>query len=208
MATTVASLLARATTLLQDPTHVRWAETEMLDWLNDGQKEALAYKPNVYLVRAVVTLVAGTKQTLPLDAVQLSDIPRNYSDALTPGAQVQLVTREILDSFTPNWHAALKTTLVKHYTYTPTEPKTFYVSPPNSGTGKIELVYSATPPTATLIGVIALDDIYGPALVDYIMYRAYSKDAEFAGAMQLATGYYQAFAGKLQGRAAAEGATA
>lgn len=42
-------------------------------------------------------------------------------------------------------------------------------------------------------GTITLDDIYANALLDYILYRAYSKDADYAGNSQRAISAYTAF---------------
>lgn len=42
-------------------------------------------------------------------------------------------------------------------------------------------------------GIITLDDIYANALLDYILYRAYSKDADYAGNAQRAIAAYEAF---------------
>jgi hypothetical protein len=41
--------------------------------------------------------------------------------------------------------------------------------------------------------VISIDDIYGNALADYIMYRCYSKDAEYTANAALATQHFQSF---------------
>lgn len=43
--------------------------------------------------------------------------------------------------------------------------------------------------------------------MNYILYRAYSKDAEFAANASAAAAYYQAFQGNLAGKAGAEAAS-
>ena len=45
----------------------------------------------------------------------------------------------------PDWHSGLGTVLVKHFVYSERDLKHFYVYPPNTGTGTMELVYSASP---------------------------------------------------------------
>ena len=42
-------------------------------------------------------------------------------------------------------------------------------------------------------GNISIPDIYANALLDYILYRAYSKDSEYAGNAQRAQSHYGAF---------------
>lgn len=205
---TVSSVLARCAVLLQDPTNIRWPQAELLDWLNDGQREIALYKPNAFVKNQSVLLTAGTKQSLPADGVSLVDVVRNMgANGTTPGSAVRAVAREILDSQTPDWHAAGQVASVKHFVYSVLDPKNFYVYPPSDGTGRVEIIYVAAPADAALVGTITLDDIFVTALVNYIMYRAYSKDAEFAANATAAQAYYQAFQGNLAGKAGAEAAS-
>jgi len=52
------------------------------------------------------------------------------------------------------------------------------------------------PATTTTIN---LDDTYANPLLDYMLYRAYSKDAEQAGNAQRAMAHYQAMADAING---------
>lgn len=207
---TVASILTKVSTILQDPTNIRWPTDELILWLNDGQREVALYKPNAFVVNTAVICVAGTKQTLPAAAVSLIDVVRNMgTNGTTPGNSIRAVSREILDTQVPNWHASTASAVVKHFVYTPLDSKTFYVYPPQpaSGQGYVELVYVAAPTDAVSGGVITLDDIYVTALISYILFRAYSKDAEYANNATLASTYYQQFQGLLQGKVTAEAAS-
>ena len=207
---TVSSLLAKAAVILQDPTNIRWPQSELLDWLNDGQREVALYKPNAFVKNTNKQLVTGTKQSLPEDGVSLVDVVRNLgTNGTTPGNAIRMVSREILDAQLPSWHSSTAAAAVKHFVYTPLDPKTFYVYPPQpaSGQGQVEIVYVASPNDASLNGNITLDDIYVTALLNYILYRAYSKDAEYANNAQLATAYYNSFQGVLQGKVTAEAAS-
>ena len=49
----------------------------------------------------------------------------------------------------------------------------------------------------TVTGQLSLPDIYGNVLQDYILYRAYMKDSEYAGNAQRAQAHYAAFANAL-----------
>lgn len=208
--TTVSSLLNRAAVILQDPTNIRWPQAELVDWLNDGQREIALYKPNAFVKNAAQQLVSGTKQSLPSDGVSLIDVVRNLgTDGQTAGNAVRMVSREILDAQVPGWHAGAASASVKHFVYTPLDPKTFYVYPPQpvTGMGYVEMIYVASPTNAAIGGTITLDDIYVSALLNYVLFRAYSKDAEYAANAQLATAYYTQFQGILQGKVSAEGAS-
>lgn len=204
---TAKTITSRASVLLQDTTNIRWPEAELLQWLNDGQREIVLYKPSAFSKTAVMQLVPGTKQNLPADGTTLIGITRNMGTTGTaPGNVIRMTTREVLDSQIPNWHTTAANATALHYTYSLAEPKTFYVYPPQPATGmnQVEVVYAGAPTDVGINDVIRLDDLYMTALINYVMYRAYSKDAEFAANVQLAAAYYQAFVGLVTGKAAGE----
>lgn len=204
---TAASIIAKAQTILQDSTGVRWPDTELLGWLNDGQREIVLFKPNAFVKNTAVKLVGGTKQALPADGVQLLDVVRNMgTDGQTPGRAVRITMREVLDSQLPNWHIETATTEAQHYMYSFLDPKNYYVYPPQptSGQGYVELIYAASPTEAALNGTITLDDIYQTVLVDYILYRAYSKDTEFSADQNRAAAHQSAYIAALTGKAKVE----
>lgn len=202
------TVIEKAQIILQDTTGVRWpSDTELLGWLNDGQLEVMVFKPNANVKNIAVKLVAGTKQSLPSDGVQLIDVVRNMgTNGNTPGRAIRIVMREILDAQVPNWHAATPAADTKHYMYSMLDPKNYYVYPPQpaSGQGYAEVIYGATPAAATINGAIALDDIYQNVLVDYILYRAYSKDTEYAADQNRAATHQSAYIAALTGKAKVE----
>ena len=187
--------IAKAQILSQDTTAIRWAMSEWLGWLNDGQREIAIIRPSAYSKIANVPLVAGTRQTLPADAVAFVEFMRNMGvGGAVPGQSARPVTRRLMDSQTPNWHSQTQSAVVQHYIFEPLSPKTFYVYPPSLGTTQVEVLYEASPPdVATVSSVISLDDVYANALLDYLMYRAYSKDSEFIGNAERAVLYRKAF---------------
>lgn len=190
--TAVSSLIERASIVIQDELHVRWPEEELLKWLNDGQREIVLHKPSAYPQEEVKNLDSGTRQSIPSGGVSLIDIPRNEVGNYAP---VRIVEKEIID--TQMWHNASPQQEVYNYTFDPRNPKVFYVSPPNDGTGKLRVVYSAAPVDVSLSDTISIDDIYANALLDYIIYRAASKDADYAVNAQRAEAMYQIFLNSL-----------
>ena len=192
---TVDSTLARASILLQDPTNIRWPLWELLNWLNDGQREVVLRKPNAFVRNTALVMIAGTKQSIPSDGVQLLDVVRNL-----PGSSIRIVDREILDAQLPDWHIMPAVSQVKHYCYSEQDLKNFYVYPPNNGAGVVELIYSASPNNCLIGGVISIDDIYQSALLDYVMYRAYSKDTEYNASPERVEKHYAAFMNSLGGK--------
>jgi hypothetical protein len=192
----VNNLVARAGTIAQDQTGIRWPNTEWLDWLNDGQREIVLLKPQASVKNVSVALAANaSKQSLPSDGVLLIDVVRNLgSSGSTPGDAIRVVSREVLDAQRPSWHSDANTDgKIKHYCFDPRDPKNYYVYPKAPASAwAVELIYSASPTDAVIGGAISIDDIYANALLNLMLYRAYSKDAEYAANAQLAAGYYAA----------------
>lgn len=206
MAITAQSIVHRVVDILQDTTSVRWPVSELVRYLNDGQREVVLYRPDATIKSATVACVAGAKQSLPTDGAKLIDVIRNSASAGTNKA-VRMVAREVLDAQIPNWYGLTGELDVVHFTYDPRDPKTFFVYPPALTTTRVDITYSAFPTDVSepaagstyddVSGNLDLPDIYGNVVTDYILYRAYSKDSEYAGNAQRAQAHYGAFANAL-----------
>ena len=189
MTIAVNNLIDRARLLLQDANKVRWPDSELLGWLNDGQREVVIYKPSANTTTGTHECVAGTRQTLPAAALQLIDIPRNTATG-GEGRAVRMVERTVLDAEMPRWHVAPKSIDIINYCYDIRTPNTFYVYPPATTTARLEIIYSVAPSDASLGGNINIPDVYANVLIDYMLYRAFAKDSDFAGSAELSASYY------------------
>jgi len=199
----------KASILLLDIGGVRWpAATELLGWVNSGMKEVVLQKPNALTLTSSIPMVAGTKQTIPSTSISLLELVRNMgADGLTPGAAIGIIDRNLLDTMNPYWHTSTPATETTNFCYDLRDLKTFYCLPPQPvGTvQKVEAVMSINPVTLTALSqVISLDDIYETVLIDYVLYRAFSKDAEHAANMQRADYYHKAFLSALGVKAQSE----
>ena len=198
MATTkVTDILDRASIILQDNTNVRFPNEELLKFFNDAQKEVALHRPDSTMVNTDYDLQAGSKQTLPAAALRLVDVIRNVG-----GRAITQVQRRILDETLPSWHeAATGPNRIEHYVYDPADPKTFYVFP--NGLHSVELLYSAAPIEIAISDfssdttVVGMDDIYVNCILDYVLYRSYQKDSEFAGNPERAMMHYSSFSNAL-----------
>jgi hypothetical protein len=203
---TAKTIIDKATIQLIDLTNIRWTRAELLSWLNDGMRQIVLIQPSASSTTSVISLQAGTRQYIPDDGWLLLNIYRNMgTTGSTPGRAVRIISREILDNFNPNWHTATATAEVRNYMYTNQDQLAFYVYPPNTGTQKIEINYSAQPTDLTSeSSVIPIFDVFQSALVDYILYRACSKDAEYAPGVQLSQSYMATFVAAVQGKTQSE----
>lgn len=191
--------LDRAKLILQDTTGIRWATPELLGWFNDGQREVVIILPSANALTVPHILVAGTKQSIPADGNQLIKVVRNMGgDGNMPGRVVRKVPEEQLDATLPDWHMATPAASTLHYCFDERVPKTFYVYPPAIASQRLEIAYSASPAElAAETDIQVLDDVYANALLDYVLYRAYSKDAESTANAARAVAHRQAFEGAL-----------
>ncbi len=196
MAVTAQSIIDRVRLQLIDTGTVkRWTDSELLKWLSDGQRAIVLAAPGNSSSTEIVPLVAGTKQSIPADGNILLYIIRNTnSTGTTPGRAVRIVSREILDAQNPDWHMSTPTATVQNYIFDPQQPTEYYVYPPNTGTGHVEMVYSHLPGEMTsLSNTLVVQDIYQTALFDYVMFRAHQKDSDFAAGQAIAANYLQLF---------------
>jgi hypothetical protein len=200
MATTVRSLLNRAAALLSDEEFVRWEEAELLEWLNDGQT-AIARGPatDVYVLRDTFDCVAGTVQDMPNDNIRLVDVVRNIEirdeqgTVINPGNAILQADKAIADVLQADWRTAASG-LAENYFYDERNPDQFELYPPQSGGEQIEIIYNADPPPSTITGALRINDVYADAILDYMVYRALSKDTEdTATEIRKADRYYQSF---------------
>jgi hypothetical protein len=197
----VIDLIDRAEEILQDTTNVRWSQQTLLDYLNDAQREIVLFRPDANPVNASFTLTANSaKQSLPSAALRLLSIYRNSNPTSKPITNIE---RRVLDDQIEDWHGTTATN-VEHYVYDPLDPKIFYVYPHTTASdATIEIVYSSSPTDITISNfssdttVISLDDIYANAILDYMLYRAYQKDTEYAGDLQRSGVYMQSFQNSL-----------
>lgn len=203
----VISILNNASTILNDVANVRWPIAELQGWLNSGQREIVLLRPDASVTNASITLTANsTKQSIPTGGIRLLDVVRNMGvDGATPGNAIRLISRQVLDSLQPTWHSDAGQASIDHFMEDPRDPKHFYVYPRPHATivVQVEVLYSVEPADCTYnastnpTAVISLDDVYTNPLLDYILYRAYAKDATFAASAAKSVAYYQAFAASL-----------
>jgi hypothetical protein len=188
--TTVRSVLNRAAALLNDEDYERWEQSELLEWLNDGQR-VIARGPatDVYVLRDNMEMVAGTRQSLPGDGIRLIDLPKNVSTGRSI-LQADYAMTNVLQSA---WRSA-SAGEAENYFYDERNPKEFEVFPPQAGGEVVEIIYNAEPPDVLVSGNIAIDDVFADTLIDYVVYRALSKDNEDVAAEQTrAAQFYQQF---------------
>jgi hypothetical protein len=203
----VADILRSAATVLNDyerdpggQRFVRWTEDELIDWVNEGAAQIAIHRPAASAKTEVLELVEGPLQQIPETGLMLLDVVRNI-----PGRAIRRVDRSQLDDARPDWYAMKPADTVRHFCTDDRSPKSFYVYPPARAGVRVEVVYAETPAQVERAeDELQLDRAYAGALVSYVLYRALSKDSEYANG-QVAAAHYQAFQAALAGQNAAQG---
>lgn len=215
---TARELFEKAGILLNDTGEFaarRWTLTELCGWLNDGLDAIVLQKPSATATTVTLPMAKGTLQSLPAGFISLLRPVRNVRGDKadrTPRRTVSVVSDEQLNAINPSWHDEYSVRYaqqVKHVVFDEVNPRAFYVYPGNDGTGAIEVVLCAEPKKLAPADPdqaeeleaynmpIPLDDIYFGVLLDYVIYRARSKDAQESGNAQRAALHYQQYANAL-----------
>lgn len=189
---------------LNDETSIRWTTGDLAGYFNDGQRDILSHRPDARNVAVDLALVAGPKQALPANGEKLIEVLHN-----TTGARraITKVDRRLLDTQVRGWRGLPGSTEILHFMYDEREPKAFEVYPPAAVGANVAIEYAAVPTdiptpapgttTAAITGNLSLSDLFGNAIRNYVMFRAYSKNTEFTANPALAAAFYSAYANDL-----------
>lgn len=196
--TTIADVIGRVNTQLKDTLWARWPLAELCDYFNDALCAILLVRPEAGAELAHLPCVAGTRQQLPAGIFRLLEIVRVHDgQALLP------VPREVLDSQYPDWHQL--TGPVERYCYSDKIPLIYYLFPGAAEALTLEAVVCRTPTAVSITTLqdetaqqsVPLDPVYINPLIDWMLYRAFSKDNEGGANVALAMQHYHVFAEQL-----------
>lgn len=179
--------------LLQDEnlSAPRYTDAELLAWLNEAYLAIIKIVPAEGMRVGNITLAAGVNQSLPAGGILLVSVRRNMD---LSGAVITPTSRAALDAFVPGWHTSTQASTIVHYMPDATDASRFSVYPPALANTVVEAQWVHTPePATSLSEEIKVRDVFAPALVNYVAFRLYSKDADDASNAQVASAYYSAF---------------
>lgn len=186
---------------LNDPSPgVRWPQaTTLLSYLNDAQRAVALVRPDASANTAATKLAAGTLQALPAGGLRLLDVTRNMgSSGSAPGAAIRLVDRKAFDLYNSNWQSgATGTTVVAVFYDHKRNPLSYYVTPPVPAGPDvyIELCVSKSPTNvASISTAISVSDVYAPAMIAWMLYRAYSVNTQSQASFARAAKNFETFA--------------
>lgn len=206
-------VMEEASLILQDQLFTRWPLPTLNLFINGALREILLHKPNAFAVTVNLPLVAGARQQMPdeypilLRIIRNVVIPGDEPDGNPSQSQITLVSRQTMDAVDPYWSDPAfsePAARVRHFMFDTAQPDHFYVYPPNNGAGIVEAIVAAEPPRVPAPAAatenieawtaeIPVKESYRQAIVDYMLFRAFSMDIDQPGIAQRAAMHRQAF---------------
>lgn len=175
---------------------------DWLSWLNESARAIAAVRPDASsVIQSFKLAPSTTKQAIPAGSERLLGVTRNLgADGVTVGRVIRFSEdRQLLDEANRDWHTATPASPVREVIYDEKKnPKVFWVTPPALGTDwYIELILLQDTvdiiPANVTTDPFQLADSYGPASVEWMLYRAYAMQSQSTGLWQRALGHFQAF---------------
>lgn len=187
---------------LLDGSKVRWSDAELRGYLNDGQRTVSNLLPDACVDTRIVQLVAGPKQTMPADGRKLINLIRNAPDGSDPdqlGTAVRRCSMHELSATKADWVSTASAHTIVNYVYDENTPGIYYVYPPAVAGIKVEISLSVNPQNTTASSsALSISENYSGMLIDYVMFRAFSKDSGVANGLARAQLHWQTFQTALQ----------
>lgn len=204
MALTVKQLIDDAARELQDKGSIRWSRVDLLDFFNAAQRAFAQYRPDQLAQERELALSAGWRQVLPADVLLLIDITNNAN------ATQRRITKTdlwVLDSLMGAWRSGPPAREVQHFMHDMRSPREYLVYPPVVADTRVRAMVE--PAAVDLPNEDAAPWVPGSwmdALRHFVLFRAWSMDAEFAGNQAVAAAHLELFHNALgvQSKAATE----
>jgi len=121
-------IVGRARLILMDAGAKAWTDIELYGWLNDGRSVLYQLRPDIFTEDGEMTLVAGTRQTVPDGSDRLFTIEHNVSHKNK--RTISLTSDQVLDRFRPQWRTKKQSTEIEHYLYSEAGGTDYEVYPP------------------------------------------------------------------------------
>ncbi|TYK70317.1 hypothetical protein FSY45_24765 [Comamonas sp. Z1] len=191
MVLTIKDLLDRVAEDLQDKKSVRWTRLELLAHFNEAQRKFAEQRPDQMAGSIELELVAGWEQHLPASVLALIDITHNVN---RQSKRITKTSMWQLDVLAAGWRAMSPASDAAHFMWDSRYPKDFAVYPPVKQGCKVHAIVSkATTDASTEASQPSVPPQWMDALRNYVMFRAYSKDAEYGNNTELAAASLQLF---------------
>lgn len=174
----------------------RQSDTELLGYVNDGVREVSVLQPIYFSTVGDYVCIAGQcEQTVTFtDVSSLIEVL-----AIHDGAALTVFDMMTMNMYNPGWRTDTAAP-ARQWSRFSNDPLKFFIYPKSPTTQTLDVRYLRTPDTYTIDEEIIPDlpAALQTALVNYVVYRAESKNDESV-ANGRAAAFYQAFAALVKG---------
>lgn len=199
MLVTYQNVIDRARVPLNDSAKVRYSDSELNSYLNDGLYAMVGIRSDLFNFDGLIDCVAGTDQTLPEGGVTVLDV---YGATIgTAYSGVTRITFNALRTYRSSWRND-PPAICQNWFYAPQDeskqggPK-FFIYPPSPSGQQLQALYLKLPATVSVTAaattVLPVPDDYSVPLQFYVVGRAEMKDDEHVN-----TARAQAFASQFE----------
>ena len=179
-----------------DSTEYRQSNAELLGYVNDCMREISTIRPDLFLTVGDYTCIQSQcEQVITFQDAQRLVMPT----CIHGGAALTRFDIGTLDTFLPQWRAATPAAATQWSQYQG-DPLRFFIYPPAPASVQVLDIQYIKLPTALLIDdtITEIPASMLPAITDYVVYRASSKDDEHSDSGR-AVASYGAFVAKIKG---------
>jgi hypothetical protein len=174
----------------------RQEDEELLIYVNDAIQECVVVRPQLFSAVGDMVCVAGQCEqgiTFTDAALLLQVLCIHQGTALT------VFDIPTMNMYNPNWRTDTAGP-ARQWAKFADDPLKFFIYPKAPATPQtLDVRYVRNPATYTINqSIVELPNVFKTTLVDYVVYRASSKDDEHIGDGRAAA-FYQAFLAKLKG---------
>lgn len=189
--------IALAADVLGDSKYRTWTIQAHYEYLSDALRVLASLKPGYFAALHKWQLAANkVEQTIPTGYYLVLRDPYNMgADGATYGRTITQTKAEALTDIDPSWRAVTPAAAVKHYVYDADRaPKRFECYPPPNAALWVQGELAADPTRVVdQNDTLSCHDNAVPALVEWQLYRAYSRDDEKTFAPQKAAAHVALF---------------
>lgn len=193
----VQELLERAAIQLYDESLTNWSEPELIAWLDEALGALAGIRPDLFMQTSTVQLVPGCRQQTMNGSIRVIRVLATRETESGPPRAVTQFDIRSMSAARPDWQGDPPGRMRQFALVN--DADVFYCYPPQpqpAHWADIEHVRMPEIPDPGADGYagieIDVDPRFKRTLLDYMLYRAYAKDAESASVQQ-AGAYYQAF---------------
>lgn len=189
---------------VQDKDKVAYSDADILRWLNESQLSVCVIRPDANSEYTNMLLTPGdTRQEHPTAKQVLSVVRNKGSAGTTNGRGIKLADLKTINEVDPDWHTATASTTIREFAQDDRQLTSFFVSPPPHAVTPVyvEVLIATNPtPLAALTSVITLDDVYSPAMTEWILFRLFGRDSDMSPNAQRSAMHLQNFVSMLGGK--------